>query len=692
MAKDTKTASATPAQHEQIMAEINVITQIQEIETQLALNPDNYRIAQLADAYIRIGEYDIAADLCHQGQKIFPDYGTLLLVLTETLIKKGDYKKAAEVLSGFYARHPAHIRAHKFLGDIAMHENDIRKAAKHYRIALRLDPVNRALIQTFMEVRDQYNKIKDSLPSEEDDETVKPVLTITKPAEPVKTELSDKILDEIIPPLKTEDKPKPETTVPVMEEEKPEIIKPDIKPAAVKKAPVKEKPVDLTPAIKEIPAIQEEEEEEGIQIRETEPVHSISEAMELKPVYIDDKGKMYFYEDDEVSFEQYKKRFDLLKAGKAVIMPKAKLDERLAELGIVITPRQTEKVKETLAPKPETEPTAVSVPDETPVSAEETVTEVTAEPAVLNQEIEEEQAFEDVEMSYRDYLDIMTEEDDLLEALMGESAEAPHAEETSDLVSKIVGAPELVAKATPDDEPIDYQSYLTQTTSDAERNEALFEKESEAAISLAEFARFLDASDETLDYETYCLLDPEFPGIEELMAEPESEEPALSYSAFLDTLQSDEDKKEALISDVTTEETSAIEEAIPVITEAKTEPEPAIIPVAKKTEPLPAETVAEKIVAAAESKTEIPSVTKTETPAAEPAAETVEETEEEYEEEIDPREASLELVEKLALEGQFGTAYKVCKMLKLKNPTDAKVDRKILELKRLYLWSTQLVG
>lgn len=78
-------------------------------------------------------------------------------------------------------------------------------------------------------------------------------------------------------------------------------------------------------------------------------------------------------------------------------------------------------------------------------------------------------------------------------------------------------------------------------------------------------------------------------------------------------------------------------------------------------------------------------------------AETTEETEEGYgetfeEEEVNPQDATPELVEKLAARGQFGTAYKVCKMLKVKNPTDAKVDRKILELKRLYVWSSQMVG
>jgi len=52
----------------------------------------------------------------------------------------------------------------------------------------------------------------------------------------------------------------------------------------------------------------------------------------------------------------------------------------------------------------------------------------------------------------------------------------------------------------------------------------------------------------------------------------------------------------------------------------------------------------------------------------------------------------MEMVEKFAQAGQFGMSYKVCKMLKMKNPTDAKVDRKVLELKRLYLWSSQLVG
>jgi len=59
---------------------------------------------------------------------------------------------------------------------------------------------------------------------------------------------------------------------------------------------------------------------------------------------------------------------------------------------------------------------------------------------------------------------------------------------------------------------------------------------------------------------------------------------------------------------------------------------------------------------------------------------------------INPNDASIELVENYVAAGQFGTAYKVCKLLKQKTPSDAKIDRKMLELKRLYLWSTQLAG
>lgn len=757
MAKNSRSENIPVANLEAIQNEINLMMNIADIETRLAADPRLQRFGELADAYLAQGEIDESIQICQDGMKLFPYYGTAQIILAKAYQQKGDRNQASAILQEYLNTHPSSIAAHRMMGDFALEEKNVRKALKHFRIALRLDPVNRNLIQQFVEIRDEFQKIKDTMPSDEDDlDDSKPVIKKEAPPSIKPEKTIERVLDEVL------DIPESLKEREISEQEKSRLIEePAAEPFTFDAEPAIESIADKEPEtvkehiIQESPAsftdeIITRDTQDLLPDDEIEPVRKPvkkelpPEAEGMNPVYVDETGVMYFYDDDEVSFEQYKKRYDLQKIGKAKIMNRARLDEKLAILGIA-EPAKTdefsfgeestvpEDVSESFPSEPVTEKASEMIVTETIEEAYD----VTPGPEEEPEAFEEETAFEDMEISYRDYLDILTEESDLIEAMMGEGPQEPVTEEiATDLINKIVGVTEAEEEPAPavSDDEISYSDYFLSLSDNADILEADLstipaedQEDKDRVVSLAEFARELDLSDELIDFETFRLFsatdDEEL--FEDAIAETGDESDAvLKYKEYLDSLDSDNDISEADLSDSTAEsitavtETASIDqseiitpvseqtkdttpEAIKQIASADTLIEPESVRDIKEKqsavveEVLPPEktvpekkVIAEKIDSRAETKTAATTAT---------TAEAVTETDktaesEEYEEEIDPRDASLELVDQLAQFGQFGTAYKVCKMLKLKNPTDAKVDRKILELKRLYLWSSQYVG
>jgi tetratricopeptide (TPR) repeat protein len=679
MARENKTSVPAAIGNQEILAEINLISQIQQIETRLALDPDSLRFAQLADAYLGIGDFDHAINLCEKGLQIHPQYDTGTLVLAKSYYLNGNKKKARDVLQNFLTSNPASLAGHKLLGDLSLAEDDVVGTVNHYRIALRFDPINRQIIQTLVDLKDKYQKIKESKSGDEEEEAdAKPVVqkapmkpaTAEKPAEvkpiPPKEETKlDSFIEAAIQP--DEDKF-------VFKEPEPKQEK--IEPVAAK-----------TETIQPPPKV----------------------AGEFAPAYTDENGIMYFYDDDEVSFDQYKKRQELQKAGKALILERALLDQKLIEKGVKttakVTPKEEDVFKQTEAAfEPvmsykeagfESEFTAVEEkPSEEKklTSFEEHVDESMAkEEEELLSEAEQEAVLSEIEISYKDYLDILTNESDLLEAIFQE--EPKEAEESEDKVSSILKSAlkeEIPAEiADESDQPMAYLDYVQSLEEESEIAEASFaepvKSDEGEPLSFTEYSAFLDHSDDRIDFNAYSMMlqaegiSPESLWKKEKIAE---EEPLLKYADYL-LSASESEKSEAVFETKKAEivEETPVLKAAPapvveeLITEIKTEEPP--IP---KVEPF-------------EQKPELKAVEQQQAqPQEEAVIEEEEATEEFVEEEINPQEATPELVEKLAARGQFGTAYKVCKMLKVKNPTDAKVDRKILELKRLYVWSSQMVG
>ncbi|MBL7996256.1 hypothetical protein JNM05_12875 [bacterium] len=684
MARENKASVAAVISNQEILAEINLISQIQQIETRFATEPDSIRFAQLADAYLGIGDFEHAIKLCEQGLIKHPQYDTGSLVLAKSHYLSGNKKKAREVLQDFLITHPASLSGHKLLGDLALEEDDVAGTVSHYRIALRFDPINRQIIQTLVDLKDKYQKIKESKsPDDEEEEVVK---TVAKKEEPKAVSTDTQV----------------KKTSPASVE------KPAVKPAPVKEDNKLDSFIEDA-----IQPIEDQAEFKAFDVKpsKTEPVTAKTQEKpkveekpsEFSPAYTDNNGIMYFYDDDEVSFEQYKKRLDLQKAGKALILERALLDQKLAEKGLKAVAKARKAEDDAFAAQAESaidmEITAKGFefeakkekPEKIATFEEHIDASMAKEEEELLTAAEQEAALSEIEMSYKDYLDILTNEEDLLEALFQEEHEAGIEEEKEDKAGRILAT--AVEKEKPTslpveaDRPIHYLDYLQGLQSDSDIAEASFIAQSavsdkEEMIGFTEFSSYLDDSDDTIDYASYAML-LEAEGISANTFWDDATAAAIEVESYSDYVESAPaaEKAEAVFEtpdDGGKQEKARIESAPEPVVEAavnevKTIVEsPAKVEAAKTTEK-------SKAVLQPEIKEEI-------------AEESDDSQEDGFEEEINPQNATPELVEKLAARGQYGSAYKVCKMLKVKNPTDAKVDRKILELKRLYVWSSQMVG
>jgi FimV-like protein len=622
MARENRPAAAGISNQE-VLAEINLITQIQQIETRLAFQPNTIRFAQLADAYLSIGEFEHAIQACEEGLKIYPYYDTATFVLAKAYYRMGDKKKARAILQEFLASNPAHLAAHKLFGDLSLEEDDVVGSVTHYRIALRMDPINRPIIQSLVDLKESYQKIKAAKSSDEDEE--EDVRPLVQKREIPKAEIPKPISD------KAPVQPKIEKQLAVEEKV--------VKPEAIKKE-------ELKPVEQNIPVSA---------VEEIKPVHN--------PAYTDEKGVLYFYDDDEVSFEEYKQRQAWQKSGKAVIMVREALDAMLAEIRAKSKP-------------PEAKKPAVSETQKVPTSFEEHLEHaMSKEEDELLSEADQEAALAEMDISYKDYLELLTEESDLLEALFQEEEETGDEE-----ISPIAGKAAPQAEKRDDEKPMAYQDYVEDLTDESEIIEAtMAEDHDDSPLSLAEFSEYLDTSDDVIDFATYALISRNG-DLAEIMkdAAPADGGSGMSYKDYFSSLTSDAEQREAAF------ETTVLKPAETKDT-AKAEPKADIPrPIPEKVEAIKEDIAPPPVRESAEKPAE--SIQPVQKEAAE------EQTEWMDAEDINPQDATLELVEKLAAQGQYGTAYKVCKMLKAKNPTDAKIDRKILELKRLYLWSSQLVG
>ncbi len=738
--------------NKEILAEINLVSQIEQIETRLATEPNSIRFAQLADAYLGVGNFENAIATCLEGLRYYPHYATGKMILAKAYYLSGDKKKAQTLLKEFLQKHPTHIAAQKMLGDLALEEDDILGAVAKYRVAMRFDPINRALIQTLTELKDQFQKAKtDGGGGEDEDE--KPVLesqrvssdvaptSIEKPvAKNVQaTETSRHLPEEFEYSEETAKKLRAEDTV-ELPKEKIDLKIPDamVEDLIVGEMTAKAEKDAKEFSVKDTPA----PVQEIIAKKPASPPIDLT----ASAAFVDDKGILYFYDDDEVSFDEYKKRLDLKKNGLAQILDRAQIDRLAggkAKLKPIVETKKAEPVEakkpepkievqkekivekkiETIAEKKEAkkgivksdtdafahkthdddslhrhvdsafgdgEDTGVFLtPDQEREFFEKEESKDDNELMSRSMAAEEgisdedpESSLDELEMDYKDYMDTLTSEEELEEAIFAEENESSADTEIDSItarLAKVSSDMDGFEVAHPDedqDQPIAYSDYFEQLETEEEIQEASFDLEEEP-MSFQEIGEWLDANDYNIDYKTYFLFHGDPFEAAKKTAEKMPEEPTMVYADYLSSV-SDEDRAEAVLAEA--QEILVTEKSIPVIA-----------PVEKLEQKIPEKKI--EVVPVEPIKTVQPVQTKQPAKVTEEVVEEEVEEEVEYvEEEINPQDATMELVESYALAGQYGMAYKVCKVLKMKNPTDAKVDRKVLELKRLYLWSSQLVG
>ena len=655
-----------------VTAEIKLNELIGEVESNLAVGGSSVRIVQLADAYIDIGEYEKAIELCQQSLEQFPFYQTAYLVLGRAYFHTDKLAQGQDVLETFITKFPAHVKAHKWLGDLFKDAGQIKKAVSHYRIALRSDPLNREVINKLLELKEEFKKHDDGHLEEgviHKPEKVESVEPPKAKKEPVTDELEAKDMGELLfdskfqqPKIKPADKSEEETIalqkpaddVPVEEAKTPED---SIAPAESK-----------APATAGQDAVLEELRAKG-----------------LEPAHVDEKGMLYFYGDEELTFDQYKLRSQLQQEGKAEVLDRAEMDARLAELkAATAPPTPAEKPVKTKKAKKKSKPPAKKEPAPEP----------TPEPQISDSEVlskeDQDALLDELDISYHDYLDILTEEADLIEALFDveTTEQAPAEQEQSD-----------------SDPEITYAEYVAGTSDDELIAEAVFKDESdtEQPISLAQYGAQLDQNGEMIDLSTFALFVEDSEMLNEVtnLLGSEAQE-TISYQDYIaegsEPTKEDAESLEQQVAELTgltvseTIEPDApevVKEIQPESEPVKIEPEPAIEP-----EPVVEPEPAARAQVVEEPEEELTSETRMDE-----AVPTEEEEQDELltaaefeEEDLMDRELSLELVDEYATLGKFGSAFKACTLLKERDPSDAKVDRKVLELKRLYIWSTQLIG
>jgi len=620
---------------EGILSEVKLVSLIGDVETSRIINKKTIRTIQLADSFVDVGDFEDAIKLCEESIESFPYYHTAYLVLARACFAKGQTERGTQILEDFIIKHPSHVKAHKWLGDLMMSQGDLRRASSHYRIALRSDPINKELIQTLLDMRSEMGK-------EGRAGTVK-----AEPVAEVDTPTAEAASEETVvgtPPSEVASD-SAEIEKPPVEEKSTELereLKSKDMGELLFDSPIQEQissdrtdEVESPPAQEEVPETVPESAPQAVETSGNIPSELASdlESKGLHPAYVDEAGLLYFYEDEDLTFEQYKYRNDLISAGKAAVMERRTLDQKIA------VARGEEPPSVEAEPVPTLEEVTPAVVEPEAAVADEAVVEGPSDDDQVT-------LLDELEMSYRDYLDMLTEEEELLAAVF------PADEETFAEAPTVLQ--QILGEEGADDEPIRYSAYVQGLTDEAEKSDALLDDDVE--ISFADYMNSLEANGELIDFHTYQLVgDPsEWADLDGL-----ADEPKISYGEYMSGLGQDEERDEATL------EVVGDRAEVAVVEEPKVEEEVSTGADAKVTMP---EEIAEEVTGEPEEE-------------AMPAQAVV------FDE-----EPSLELVDKYAVFGQYGSAFRVCKALKQKNPTDAKIERKILELKKLYIWSTQLVG
>jgi tetratricopeptide (TPR) repeat protein len=117
-------------------------------------NPSSTLFVPLANAYIKLEQYDEAVSVLKTGIDESPEVYAAKTMLAQAYMGQGDVDEAKVILTGVLATDPHNYLASKLMGDLFRNEENIKKALVNYRNALMVAPEDtklRALMDELME-------------------------------------------------------------------------------------------------------------------------------------------------------------------------------------------------------------------------------------------------------------------------------------------------------------------------------------------------------------------------------------------------------------------------------------------------------------------------------------------------------------------------------------------------------------
>ena len=106
-------------------------------------DPKSRVFAQLADAYRKSGLLDEAIDVCLEGLKVHPSYGSAMMVLARAYQEKGMDEEAKKEFLEVIKNDPENVLARRMLGELLYKGGKVHEAIEQYQLVLKLTPLDR---------------------------------------------------------------------------------------------------------------------------------------------------------------------------------------------------------------------------------------------------------------------------------------------------------------------------------------------------------------------------------------------------------------------------------------------------------------------------------------------------------------------------------------------------------------------
>ena len=108
--------------------EMNDNPRIAELKKRVEKDPTSIAFAQLAEEYRRIGEYQLAVDVCRDGLSRHPGYVSARVTLARALMELDQFAEAKHELEGVLSVAPDNLAAIRALADIHQKAGDVEES------------------------------------------------------------------------------------------------------------------------------------------------------------------------------------------------------------------------------------------------------------------------------------------------------------------------------------------------------------------------------------------------------------------------------------------------------------------------------------------------------------------------------------------------------------------------------------